>query len=99
MKEIIEGIREIIEEAERMKAAYFFHPDQTAGGRRSYEKRHSHDVITWKDGKDVFTAEFKVSCSCRNVYAYGIYTRNGQKTTLTAIKNSLKRLEDSQAAK
>ena len=97
MKEIIEGIREIIEEAEKMKASYFFHPDQTAGGRRSYEKRHSHEEITWKDGKDTFTARFTVSCSCRNVYAYGTYTRNGKKTTLTAIRNSLKRLEEAQA--
>lgn len=35
-----------------------------------------------------------MSCSCRKVYATGYYTKDGKKTTLTAIKNSYKRLTD-----
>ena len=93
MEEIIARISAIIEEAARMRNAYFFTSPMTAGERRSYERQHNHDMITWQDGKDTYTAAYTVKCSCKNVYAYGTYTKNGTKTTLTAIKNSLKRLE------
>lgn len=92
MKEIICKIGAIIDEAERMKGAYFFSPPGNASGRRSYERYHSHDMIEWTEGGHTYTAEYVVSCSCKNVYAYGKYTKDGNKTTLTAIKNSYKRL-------
>ena len=91
--DIIAAIRKVIESAEEMKNAYFFTPPGNASGRRSYEKKHSAPRVDWIDGKDEYSAEFSVSCSCSYVYASGIYTRNGKKTTLTAIRNSLKRLE------
>lgn len=93
MEETIKSLSRIVEEAENMKNAYFWNPPGNAGGRRSYEKYHSHAEITWQDGKDTYTAKYIVSCSCKNIYAYGIYTKNGNKTTLTAVKNSLKRLQ------
>lgn len=94
MNELISKIEAIVNEAECMKNSYFFSSLANASGRRYYEAKHSHEEITWTDGNNVFTAEYIVSCSCRNVYARGIYTKNGNKTTLTAIKNSLKRLQN-----
>lgn len=47
----------------------------------------------WSENGDTYTARFVYEESCNNVYAYGVYTRNGEKTTLKAIKNSLKRME------
>ena len=93
MENTINQIKSIIDVAEKMRNAYFFKSPDTAGFRRSYERKYSRPEITWNDGKDIYTAAYSVSCSCRNVYAYGTYTKNGKKTTLTAIKNSLKRLE------
>lgn len=90
--EIIDGIREIIREAERMKNAYFWDSPKTAGQRRSYEKQHSHEEISWHENGADWSARYDVSCSCHNVYAYGTYTRNGRKTTLTAVRNSLARM-------
>ena len=92
-KELIDKVKAIVEEAEQMKKAYFWTPDSCAAGRRAYERRHSHGEVEWLDGKDIYTAEYIVDCSCKNIYARGVYTRNGEKTTLAAIKNSLKRLE------
>ena len=92
--ETIKSIESIINEAEVMRNCIFFTSPGSASGRRSYERKHSHPLVTWQDGKDIFTAEYTVSCSCRNVYASGEYTRNGKKTTLTAVKNSLKRLKE-----
>ena len=94
-KEITAKIEAIINEAENMKNCYFWNSPATASARRSYEEKHTHEEISWTDGKDTYTAEFVVICSCKNIYAQGRYTKNGNKTTLTAIKNSLKRLQNS----
>ena len=97
MENTIKALDAIIKEAEYMKNAYFFTPDPTAHGRRTYEKYHSHDRIEWTENGHNYTAEFTVNCSCKNVYAYGTYTRDGKKTTLTAIRNSCKRLKEATA--
>ena len=87
-----EQIAAIISEAEYMKSAYFFRPPCSASARRSYEKKHSHAEVTWFEGGHKYTAEYSVMCSCSNVYANGIYTKDGKKTTLKAIKNSFARM-------
>lgn len=89
---LIRDLTALIEEADRMKAAYFFLPPASAGGRRSYEKYHSHEELSWTEGGHEYTAAYTVTCSCKNVYAKGEYTRDGKKTTLTAIRNSLNRM-------
>ena len=88
-----EKIQDIINQAEKFRAVYFWRPEGSAGGRRSMERRESRQKIEWRDGKDAYTAEFVVSCTCSHTEARGIYTKNGNKTTLTAIRNSLKRLQ------
>lgn len=93
---MINKIRNLVNLAEEFRGAYFFTPPCTAGARRSYEKRHTVPEFSWEEGGNTYTAEFIVDCSCKNVYAHGNYTKNGNKTTLTAIKNSLKRLEAAQ---
>lgn len=93
MEQSIKGaIKAIIDEADKMSGAYFFIPPQNAGGRRSYEQYHSHDEVRWNEGGHEYTARYEVRCSCKNVYAKGEYTKDGQRTTLTAIKNSYKRM-------
>ena len=79
--------------AEEMKNAYFFAPPKSAAARRSYEKRRTCPEIEWREGGHSYSAALDVSCSCAHVYASGKYYRDGVKTTLTAIKKSLERLE------
>ena len=90
---MINQIEAIVNEADAMRNAYFFSPPGAAGARRAYEKKHSHPRIEWSEGGHTYTAEYTVSCSCRNVYTYSEYTRDGKKTTLTAIRNSLSRMK------
>ena len=90
---LIGSLESLVNEAEFMRNAYFFKPQSNAGGRRSYEKYHSHALLEWKENGNDYSAEFVVRCTCSNVYANGYYTKNGNKTTLTTIKNSLKRLK------
>lgn len=92
MNNILNSLESIMDSAERCKNAYFWQSPQSARARRSFERENSVPEIAWRDGKDIYTAEYVVKCSCNNVYARGIYTKNGNKTTLTAIKNSYKRL-------
>lgn len=93
MNELINNIKHLIETAEKFRNSYFWTSPSSAGMRRSYEKQNSVPMIEWDEGGNHYTAEYNVSCSCKNIYASGIYTKNGNKTTLTTIKNSLKRLE------
>jgi hypothetical protein len=90
---IVAALGHLIDEADTHRAAYFFTPPGHASARRAYEKRHSVPEITWTESGHTFTAEFSVSCSCRNLYARGTYTKDGQRTTLTAIRNSYNRLK------
>ena len=90
--EIMDQVEAIIAEAEEMAGAYFYGSPKSAGARRAYEKKHTHATVEWTEGGHVYTAAYTVRCSCSNVYASGEYTRDGKKTTLTAIKNSYKRM-------
>lgn len=92
MKEIRLALAAIIKEAEEMRNAYFFHPPVTAGSRRAYEKKHTHERISWTENGHTWTAAYSVTCSCSNVYTNGVYTKDGKKTTLTAVRNSYKRM-------
>lgn len=94
MEKIIGQIEAIVNEAEYMRNAYFWSPPSVAFLRRDYEKKHSHDEVAWTEGGHDYTADYSVMCSCRNIYASGRYTRDGEKTNLTAVKNSLKRLKE-----
>lgn len=92
-KEIINALESIIATAEKFKYAYFLKPPANARGRRSYEKYHSIPFFAFKYNGIEYTCEYRISCTCSNVYAEGLYTRNGNKTTLTAIKNVLKKMK------
>ena len=95
--EIIKSIKNLIDTADKCKNAYFWKSDSSAGGRRSTEKKYSVPEIKWTEGGHEYTAEYVVNCSCAHVYAYGKYTKDGEKTTLLAIKNSFKRMSSEMA--
>lgn len=91
-KETLTTLGEIIDTAEKFKNAYFWSPPSSARGRRWMESKNSYSIIEWVESGNTYTASYNVRCSCRNVYAYGYYTKNGKTTNLTAIRNSYKRL-------
>lgn len=91
--QVINRVQGIVDEAAEMKGAYFWTPPANADGRRKYERQHTHKKVTWCENNHKYSAEFSVKCSCKNIYTYPEYYRDGNRTTLTAIKNSLKRMK------
>ena len=92
MNEKLAIIGRIIETAEKFRNAYFWSPPNTAAGRRQMERYNNIDRVEWSEGDHNYTAEYTVNVTCSNVYAYGTYTRDGRRTTLTAIRNSYNRM-------
>lgn len=88
----IAALKALIDTADEFRNAFWFHPPMSANSRRDYEKRHTHAMIEWDEGGHHYSAAYTVTCSCSRVYATGIYTRDGKTTTLTAIRNSYKRM-------
>lgn len=89
---LLSDIGDVIYEADKHRNAYWWSSPGNASARRSYEKKHTVPTVEWTENGHSYTAAYTVRCSCSNVYARGEYTRDGAKTTLTAIKNSYKRL-------
>ena len=98
-RETIDLLKKLVATADHYRYAYYMTPSSSAAGRRWEEKRYTVPEFTWTEGGHKYTACYKVSCSCAFVSANGFYTRDGKKTNLTAIKNSLKRLEQEQEEK
>lgn len=89
----ITKLEKLFDIAEKYKNSYTWNKDNGNAQQREWkEKQDSIDVFEWYDNGDKYTAEYVVKISRTNVYAYGLYTKNEHPTTLTAIKNSYKRL-------
>lgn len=90
--DIINQLEHLITVADQMKSSYFWHAPATARERRDYEKRNSVPAFRWEENGHTWAAAFTVRCSTSKIYAKGEYYRDGNKTTLTAIRNSLQRM-------
>lgn len=95
----LDSILHIIETADYCRNAIFWTPGDSSSLRRYHEKLRNLSEITWEEGGDLYTAEYSYYESCRNVYARGIYTRNGEITTLKAIRNSALRIAAAKSQK
>lgn len=97
--ETIALLKDLVEIADHYRNAFYMTPSCSAAVRRYEEKKATVPEFSWTEGGHKYTACYKVTCSCAHVYAKGYYTRDGKKTNLAAIKNSLKRLEAEQEEK
>ena len=91
--ETIHKIRALISVAEHYRNAIYMPVPLTMNEVIQEEIRGTVPYFSWRDGNSKFTACYIVKCKENYIFAKGFYTRDGKKTNLTAIKNSLKRLE------
>lgn len=88
----LDDLERIILTHEQMHGHYFWNPPNTATMRRRFEKMNTHAAIGWTENDDVYTAGTICSCSCQHIYYNGVFSKNGKKTTIKAIKNSYQRM-------
>lgn len=86
-------VKDIFAQAEKFRNAFFWRPEAVAGCRRSMERRESRPMVEWDEGGHHYTARFDVSCTCSHTEGKAQYTKDGKKTTVVAIRNSVKRME------
>jgi len=86
-------IANVVDTAEVCKNTYFWKPGANASSRRRNEQCYSIEPVSFEFAGDTWTLGFEYSESCSNVYASGHYYCNDKKTTLTAVKNLLKKVE------
>lgn len=91
--ETIRMLRILVSIADHYRNAIYMTPPANASGRRQEDYRGTVPYFEWSEGGHQFSACYKVQCTVSHIYARGVYTRDGEKTTLLAVKNSLKRLE------
>ena len=91
--ETIHRIRALIRVAEFYRNAFYMPMPLTFNDCIKTEIHGNVPFFSWIDGNTKFTACYIVKCKENHIFAKGYYTRDGKKTNLTAIKNSLKRLE------
>lgn len=91
--ETVAAVAEIVAQAETCKGAYWWTPAGAAASRRWHEEQHNRDRVEWTEGGHTYSAAYHYRESCSHCYASGEYYRDGSMTTLTAIRNSLRRME------
>ena len=92
--EIIDKLHELLYNVDKFKNCYFWTGDNgNARQRESYCKLWNIPTFSFIESNNLYTVNFIVEQSRHNTYVKTLYTRNGKKTNLTAIKNVLKRLE------
>lgn len=96
--ETVAAVAEIVTQAETCKSAYFWTPGCDAASRRWHEQQRNCDRVEWAEGGHTYAAAYHYRESCSHCYASGEYYRDGNITTLTAIRNSLRRMEAAQSA-
>lgn len=93
-RETLSKIDQILRTHEQMRNAYWWNPPPTASMRREFEKRTTHEEVSWTENGDFYTAETVCTCSCANIYYKGIFTKNRKKTRVDAIRRSYERMVD-----
>jgi hypothetical protein len=85
-----------IEHFQKFGKTYFWNPPSSASGRRYEESRNSDSWSFTVDGVPV-EASVKISCSCRNYYAYRTVKvgEEYKKQMVPYLRKCLKALEES----
>lgn len=79
-------LEDFVAQSDKLKGSFFWSPPANASGRRSYEARNGFPRINFIWGKDEYSMEISVSCSCKNIYVEKTILKNSMKTDVRAIK-------------
>ena len=91
----LKQIKEIIDTARYFRDCYtWYHmPVLSESERKEYEEYHTKPTVTWVEGGNTYSASYEVKMlKDSRIIARGHYTRNHEKTTLSAVVNSYNRI-------
>lgn len=91
--ETMNAVYDILRQAGKFVNVYWWRPVKNAKARRAMEENESRPLVEWDEGGHHYTARYDVICTCGHIEAKGWYTKDGKKTNITAIRNSIKRIE------
>lgn len=91
MTQMQKELNNLVRVYEYVRYAYFWRPPMTASLRRSIEE-NSVPKITWEEGGHSYSAEIAIRVSRKHVYVHKGFYKDGEKTTWTAIRNSIQRI-------
>lgn len=96
--ELRKRLETFVEHCDYYRNSYFWTAPSTASSRRYKEEKDTIPQYLFAVGSDYYSIEFKVSCSCKYVYASSSIAKNGYWTTLTTLKTLLRKDSGSYAA-
>lgn len=91
--ETLNAVRDILIQSAKFSRAYWWKPQATANSRRETERYESRPTVEWDESGHHYTARFDVECHYTYTEGKGYYTKDGKRTTATAIRNSANRME------
>lgn len=92
--ETLAKIENIINICEKCKNAYFWTPGGNRRSRSYYEDKYTSTPVEWDEGGHHYSAWTDMRLSGRNAYFKSYFSKDGKRTTLTAVRNSAKRIRE-----
>lgn len=93
--ELFREYASLMESCQQTRGCYFWKGDNGNLAARAWRaKKYEVPEFGWTEGGHTYTAAFHFSQTRYKTYAHGVYTRDGEKTTILAIRNSINRLKE-----
>lgn len=90
---ILNILRNFVAHCEYYKGSFFWTPYQKAVDRRKSEDKAEFEEVTFEYMNSTYKISASATVSCKNFYFDKVIKRNDEKTTMTVIKNLIKKLE------
>lgn len=90
---ILNVLKKFVAHCNYYKGSYFWTPFRKADDRRKSEEKAEFEEVEFEYMNNNYKISASATVSCKNFYFDKVIKRNGEKTTMTVIKNLIKKLE------
>lgn len=98
-KDLFEAYDSLCRSISRTQGCYFWRGDNGNRAARDWRaQQYEIPEFSWVEAGHTYTAAFSFYQTRNRTIASGSYTKDGKKTTITAIRNSVNRLKEAHNA-
>lgn len=90
---ILNVLKEFVAHCDYYKGSFFWTPYLKAADRRKSEEKAEFEEVEFEYMDNNYKISASAIVSCKHFYFDKVIKRNGEKTTMTVIKNLIKKLE------